>query len=123
MGEPFTSVNSYVTSYKVRVIVKRNPDPSPILNSYDIISYIYADNNPDNPVAIPSPITVNGRVTWNGGLSYYPIETTIPTSGISMLTQEVAKPDELTADNFEYVSLSTYNLGGIPVSFDQIVFE
>ncbi|MBE8722754.1 hypothetical protein [Sphingobacterium pedocola] len=111
-----------ISSYKVRVVVNKEPDPSPMLNRYRIVSYVYADNDTTINVPIPSPITVTGRITWNGGISYHPISLTISQSGISTQNYEFNKPDELTADNLEYVSLSTYNLGGIPVSFDGLLF-
>ncbi|MBD1424560.1 hypothetical protein [Sphingobacterium arenae] len=112
-----------VSSYKIRVVVNKEPDPSPTVNRYRIVAYAYADNDTTINVPIPGPITVNGRITWNGGISYHPLSVTIPHSGIYSQNFECAKPDELTANTLEYLSLSTYSLGGIPVSFDGLYFQ
>ncbi|PRD49335.1 hypothetical protein [Sphingobacterium haloxyli] len=112
-----------ISSYKIRVVVNKEPDPSPTVNRYRIVAYVYADNDTTINVPIPTPITVTGQITWNGGVSYYPINITISYSGITSQNFECNKPDELTANTLEYLSLSTYSLGGIPVSFDGLYFQ
>jgi hypothetical protein len=119
------SVNSLkqINEYKVRIIIHREPDPSTTLNEYKITTYIYADNDPNVAVAIPSPIEVEGNITWDGGSNNYPLYSTIPTSGVNISYQQIPKPDVLTANEITFVGLSTNNIGGIPVVFDQIVFD
>ena len=112
-----------VSSYKIRVVVNKEPDPSPTVNRYRIVAYAYADNDTTTNVSIPTPITVTGRITWNGGVSYHPVNVTISNSGVSSQYYECNKPDEITASSLEYLSLSTYSLGGIPVSFDGLYFQ
>lgn len=111
-----------VSVYKVRVVITQLPDPSPTTNNYQIVSYVYADNDWSINVPIPSPITVTGTITWNGGGSYYPITVTIGTSGTHSSTFAVAKPDTLSASNMQFTSLSTNVLGGKPVVFDGLLF-
>ncbi len=116
----YTNPFKQISEYKVRVIIHRETDPSTTLNEYKITAYVYADNNPNVAVVIPSPITVEGNITWNGGSTNYPLYRTIPTSGVDISYQQI---DVLTANEITFVSLSTNNLGGIPVVFDTIVFD
>lgn len=118
--QKLTGEKKNVTEYRVRVIITNNPTPT--LNRYQITAYVYADN-PDSPVSIPSPITVNGEITWNSWLTKYPISITIPTSGVAYSTFDVNKPDTLSSDNMRFVSLSTTSLGGVPVVWDDFYFE
>src|SRR5690606_34975845 len=69
-----------VSSYKIRVVVNKEPDPSPTVNRYRIVAYAYADNDTTINVPIPGPITVNGRITWNGGIRYHPLNVPNPMS-------------------------------------------
>lgn len=111
-----------ISTYKVRVVVTQLPDPSPTTNSYKIVAYVYADDDSNINVPIPSAVTVNGTITWNGGGSYYPISRTIGTSGIDSSTFDVSKPSTLSASNMQFTSLSTNFLAGKPVIFDGLLF-
>lgn len=111
-----------ISTYKVRVVITQLPDPSPTINSYKIVAYVYADDDSNINVPIPSTVTVSGTITWNGGGSYYPISRSIGTSGIDSSTFDVSKPATLSASNMQFNSVSTNFLGTTPLVFDGLFF-
>ena len=110
----------FITAYKIRIIF-REVSTSGSNYYYDIHAYVYdAYGSPHAPVPIPSSVTIYGSLTLSGVTS--PTTITIPPSG-SYYYQNQGSNVKLSAANLQANYLSTYFLGGIPISSENITFE
>lgn len=108
-----------IIGYKIRIIVQEVGNNGSNYD-YNVFAYVYDINgNPNSPVAIPSSVTIYGSLTLSGVTS--PIAITIPPSGLH--TENWTSIPKLDQNNLQANSLSTYSLGGIPISSEQITFQ
>lgn len=113
------SFNRQINEYKIRIIVDETGTDGTYYN-YSIFAYVYdANGNPNSSVTIPSDISIYGSLTISGQTS--PIVITIPPAGY--YSEYWTSIPQLTAANLQANYLSTYSLGGIPITSEPITFK